>query len=131
MVSFIPPAFCWISDNAGVIPTGCPSGYHRSAALCYEDCNSGEKFVGGVCWSTCGSGWTDTGALCSKCGKTKKFPYFKCSTNAKKSHIPKSLTNFDSRIPCRDNYYKSGALCYKDCSTLLMVNCGIGGCANS
>lgn len=131
IVSLIPPAFCWISDNAGVIPTGCPNGYHRDGALCYEDCRDGERFVGGVCWSTCGGGWTDTGALCSKCGSTKNFPWFKCSTKAKSSHMPKSITNFDSRIPCRDGYYKSLALCYKDCKILGMVECGIGGCAAS
>ncbi len=42
------------------------------------------------------------------------------------SYIPKYLTNFDSRIPCDNGDYKSGALCYRDCKKASMINCGIG-----
>jgi len=52
---------------------------------------------------------------------------------AKYSHVPKSITNFDSRVLCDDpdKYYKSGALCYRDCKINGMVNCGIGACSLS
>lgn len=40
-----------------------------------------------------------------------------------------TITNFDSRVTCDTNYYKSLALCYKDCSVLGMVSCGLGACA--
>lgn len=43
-----------------------------------------------------------------------------------------TLTNFDSAVTCDTNYYKYGALCYKDCAVIGMVSCGIGACsANS
>ena len=42
---------------------------------------------------------------------------------------PHSMTNFDGRIPCPAGRYKSGALCYRDCGKIGMVNCGIGACA--
>lgn len=80
MLAFIPPAFCWISDNAGVIPTNCPSGYYRSLALCYEECASGYSNVAGVCWEDCRSGYTDWGAFCTECHGTSSPPFFSCDT---------------------------------------------------
>lgn len=124
----VPDYFCWLHDNAGTIPTNCPEGWHRSGALCYKNCNSGDKFVAGVCWSDCPSGYTDFGATCTKCKKKKSFPFVKCSTTAKGSYIPSSVTNFDSSVTCSDSRYKSGALCYKDCNYIDMYNCGIGSC---
>ncbi len=49
----------------------------------------------------------------------------------KSTFIPKSVTNFDPIAICPYKYYKFGALCYRDCSTLGMENCGIGACAIS
>lgn len=40
-----------------------------------------------------------------------------------------SMTNFDNRIPCPSGMYRGGALCYRDCVKIGMVNCGIGACA--
>lgn len=125
----MPDNFCWTNDNVGSIPTSCPSGWSRSGALCYENCKSGYKSVAGVCWGSCPSGYTDTGALCTKCGKKSSFPFFKCSTTAKSSYVASTITNFDSRVTCGTNKYKSGALCYKDCASIDMNNCGIGACA--
>ena len=42
---------------------------------------------------------------------------------------PHSMTNFDTRIPCPSRMYRAGALCYRDCAKIGMVNCGIGACA--
>lgn len=47
------------------------------------------------------------------------------------AYIPKYLTNFDSSVPCEEGQYKSGALCYRDCTKAGMLNCGIGACAIS
>jgi hypothetical protein len=123
-LSVIPSTFCYKKGgDAGVIPTGCPDGWFRSLALCYEECKSGYSFVAGVCWEKCRSGYTDLGASCFK------WNWFKSKTYFKSTYIPSSMTNFDSRIPCDDGYYKSGALCYRDCNNIYLENCGIGACA--
>lgn len=121
-LSVIPPNFCYKKGgDAGYIPTKCPDGYFRSLALCYQNCKDDYKFVAGVCWQTCPRRYKDHGLTCYK----KFWKWF-----WKKSYIPGSLTNFSSKIPCNsNNHYKSGALCYKDCKQLGMVNCGIGACA--
>jgi len=47
----LPPEFCWKKGgDVGIIPTGCPSGFHRELALCYKYCPSGYRNVLGVCW---------------------------------------------------------------------------------
>lgn len=120
-VSSIPPSFCYKKGaDAGKIPTACSAGYFRSAALCYQNCNSGYYFVLGVCWQSCPSGYRDDGATCYK----SFFHWF-----FKSSYIPSSYTNFDSRAACESGMYKSGALCYRDCNKIGLLNCGIGACA--
>ena len=127
VMASIPPSFCMKKNgDAGKIPTGCPSGWFRSAALCYEKCKSGYNHVLGVCWqSSCPSGYADHGATCFK------WNWFKSRTIWKHSYIPASMTNLDSRIPCPYEHYKSGALCYRNCNKAGLVNCGIGACAAS
>jgi hypothetical protein len=122
----IPAAFCWKKgSDFGSIPTGCPSGFFRWGAMCYDECKKKHKFVSGLCVQTgCKSGYKSKGPLC-----VKKNNIFK--TKVKGVYAPKTLTNFSSRIPCPDGKYKSGALCYKDCSKYNMSNCGAGACALS
>jgi len=123
MMDSIPADFCWKKPlDFGTIPTNCPKGYFRSLALCYEECKPGYKHVLGVCWASCSAGYNDIGLVCTK-GISDWF--------FKKSYIPKSLTNFSDQIKCNADNYKLGALCYRDCKTLDMVNCGIGACAVS
>ena len=117
--SAYPPEFCWKrGGDFGVIPTGCPSGFFRSLALCYEYCRKGYTFVLGVCWHDCQRG-TDIGALC--------VDWF--YVHAKHTYMSTPLTNFSSRVPCPYNRYRSLALCYKDCKAVGMTNCGIGACS--
>lgn len=99
----LPPNFCWKKGgDAGRIPTDCPDDYKRiGIGICRAKCKSHYKDVAGVCW--------------------KGF----------KSYVPKSISNFDKDIPCRENEYKSGALCYRDCRDVGMINCGIGACSIS
>ena len=121
LMSSIPGDFCWKKGaDVGIIPTGCPSGYFRFLALCYEYCGNGYTFVLGVCWAGCDSGYTDHGLSCFK----NLFSWY-----FKHSYIPGSLTNFSSKIPCPSGMYRSGALCYRDCNNIGMENCGIGACA--
>ena len=121
LMSSIPPEFCWKKGaDAGVIPTGCPSGYYRSLALCYEYCRAGYYVVLGVCWAYCEPGYIDHGATCYK----NFFRWY-----FKPTYMAGSLTNFDSRVPCPSGMYRSGALCYRDCNNIGMVNCGIGACS--
>ena len=40
------------------------------------------------------------------------------------------MTNFDNRVPCPGDMYRGGALCYRDCGTIGMANCGIGACSS-
>jgi len=120
-VSSIPPSFCYKKGgDVGTIPTACSSGYFRSLALCYADCGSGYYFTAGVCWESCGSGYRDDGLSCYR----SLFNWY-----FKRSYIPSSYTNFDSRAACSPGLYKSGALCYRDCSQIGLLNCGIGACA--
>jgi hypothetical protein len=123
-LSVIPSTFCYKrGGDFGKIPTGCPSGYFRSLALCYEECRDNKIFVAGVCWEQCDSGFTDIGAVCLK------FDWFQTKLYFKSSYIPSSLTNFDDRVPCEKGSYKWGALCYRDCNNIFLENCGIGACA--
>ena len=120
-ISNIPPSFCYKKGgDFGKIPTACSSGYFRYLALCYKNCDSGYKFVLGVCWQKCGSGYSDHGLTCYK----NLFKW-----HFKKSYVPSSYTNFDSRASCDSGMYKSGALCYRDCNKIGLLNCGIGACS--
>jgi len=122
LMDSIPPEFCWKKGaDFGVIPTGCPSGYFRSLALCYQYCNPGYRHVLGICWADCSGGYTDHGLTCFK----SLFSWY-----FKHSYIPGSLTNFSDRIPCPEGMYRGGALCYRNCENIGMANCGIGACAS-
>jgi len=116
----LPPAFCWKSGgDVGIIPTGCPPGYFRFLALCYQNCKSGFYFSIGVCYTQCGSGYDNHPLSCYK----NLFNFY-----FKKSYIPRSITNFSHSIPCPGDMYRQGALCYRNCETIGMYNCGIGAC---
>ena len=94
------PDFCWKSGgDAGKTPYGCPRGWFRSGAICYENCRRHYHFKDGFCRD--GSSW----------------------------YVPSQKTNFESESTCEQGYYKWGALCYKDCANIGMDNCGIGACS--
>ena len=121
-ISAVPGEFCWKKGaDFGKIPTGCPANWERHLALCFEKCKSGYTHFGGVCWEVCSGGYKNIGLICSKSFFTWHW---------KRSYIPSSLTNFNSRIPCPDGMYKGGALCYRDCNKIGMTNCGIGACSS-
>lgn len=110
LMDAIPPEFCWKKGaDLGIIPTGCPNGYFRSLALCYEYCKPGYRHVLGVCWADCESGFSDIGLACFK----HIFNWY-----FKNTYIPHSLTNFASEVPCPYGMYKFGALCYRDCNNI-------------
>jgi hypothetical protein len=117
----VPPSFCWKKGaDAGKIPSGCPEGWFRSLALCYEHCSSDYRHILGICYKNCPEGYTDHGLTCYK--NLIRW-YFK------HSYIPSSATNFSSKVACPPGFYKGGALCYRDCSNIQMANCGIGACS--
>ena len=121
LMEVIPPIFCWKKGgDAGVIPTGCPPGFHRYGLMCYENCKSGYKDIGISCKERCKSGYKDIGLMCSK--SLFKFYFVKL-------YFPKSYNNCQSQVPCPAGRYKSGCLCYKDCNSIGLENCGIGACA--
>jgi hypothetical protein len=61
------PSFWWKSGgDVGVIPTGCPAGYFRFLALCYENCQPGYYFSIGVCYENCAPGFADHPLSCFK-----------------------------------------------------------------
>jgi hypothetical protein len=116
----MPPGFCWKKGaDAGVIPTGCPAGYFRSLALCYQNCSPGYTHILGICYKDCSSGYTNHGLSCFR----NLFSWY-----FKHSYIPRSITNFSDEVPCPGNMYRAGALCYRDCRLIGMDNCGIGAC---
>ena len=76
----------------------------------------------GTCWENCKSHYK---SVLFTCYKNFFHWYFK------KSHIPSSVTFFNKDAGCWDDLYKAGALCYKDCAAIGMVNCGLWACAKS
>ena len=89
--------FWWKSGgDAGKTPYGCPRGWFRSGAICYENCAGDYHFKDGFCQD--GASW----------------------------YVPSQKNNFQSESTCDAGYYKFGALCYKDCANIGMENCGIG-----
>lgn len=51
LVDSMGPEFCWKEGgDAGKIPQGCPEGYFRHMALCYERCRGRYQYNGaGLC----------------------------------------------------------------------------------
>ena len=122
LMQAIPPMWCWKKGgDFGLVPTGCPSGYFRSGALCYQNCSSGYRFIAGLCYKNCESGYKDHGLSCF----VNLFKW-----HFKKSYLPKTLTNFSPQVPCPGDTYRAGALCYRNCNLIGMENCGIGACAS-
>lgn len=116
----MPPGFCWKKGaDAGVIPTGCPKGYFRSLALCYQNCSPGYTHILGICYKDCERGYDNHGLSCYR----NLFSWY-----FKHSYIPRSITNFSDEVPCPGDMYRGGALCYRDCKIIGMENCGIGAC---
>jgi hypothetical protein len=115
------PPFCWKKGaDVGVIPTGCPKGYFRYLALCFQNCEPGTSFDGGLlCIGGCPGGYRTDPLTC--------YRWWTPSIVGRRTYAPHSITNFEA--PCQEGYYRGGALCYRDCSQLGMVNCGIGMCA--
>jgi hypothetical protein len=134
ITSIAAPKFCWKDGGRNhQIPGGCPSGWRRDMAECFQVCRAGYYYVGGgTCWQYCRNGYHDHGATCYK----NFFNWYF------KSHYWTSRkTNFDGSIPCDENQYKSGAMCYLDCANpppgssaadkTSMVNCfGYDSCGN-
>ena len=119
LMQSVPPVWCWKKGgDVGEIPKGCPSGYRRHGLLCYENCKSGYFVKGIQCIENCKKGYEYKGIQCK--GAKSYLP---------KSYLPKSITNCNKKVPCPQNKYKEGCLCYKDCSVIGYVNCGIGACA--
>jgi len=118
----IPPTFCYKRGaDFGVIPTGCPPGYFRSLALCYEHCGNNYTHILGICYQPCPAGYINHGLTCFR----NLFSWF-----FKHSYIPSSITNFSDRVPCPTGMYRGGALCYRNCENIGMFNCGIGACVS-
>jgi len=117
--------FCYKKNgDAGTPPILCSCGYSRNGALCYVSCPPNYTIVAGICWEICGSGYTDIGAICFN----NIFDFYFKGTQIDDSGL---YSNFDDRAACYFGYYKFGALCYRDCANIGMVNCGIGACATS
>jgi hypothetical protein len=121
LMDSVPASFCYKEGaDFGIIPTKCPDGWFRDLALCFERCKVNYNHILGICYKNCPDGYKDHGFTCYE-------SIF--SWNFKSSYIPKSITNFNEMVPCPEGYYRSGALCYRDCSNIQMYNCGIGACS--
>lgn len=120
-VKNVPPTFCYKKGgDLGKIPTQCGDGYFRFGLLCHQTCKDGYHFVLGVCWENCPTDYRNDGLTCYK----SFYHWF-----FKKSYIPSTYGNFDSRVPCDEGMHKVGALCYRDCNKVGLLNCGIEACA--
>ena len=122
----MPPDFCWKSGgDVGEMPTNCKGGHpHKVMALCYADCPHPDWSMdwAGTCWELCYSPYDN---VLFTCYRNFFHWYFKSS------HIPHSVTFFNDDAGCWDDLYKAGALCYRDCAAIGMVNCGLWACAKS
>jgi len=118
----VPPSICWKKGgDVGQPPRACPMGYFRHHELCFQNCKPGYSFDGGaLCIQNCERGWDTHPLTCFKL-------IFQVRT--RDSYFTHSITNFEA--PCNEGQYKSAALCYRDCTQIGMVNCGIGMCAAS
>ena len=120
MMKVVPPAFCWKAGaDFGRIPTRCPNGYWRWLLMCYKNCEPGHHFILGVCYRNCEPGFANHPLSCFK----HIFHWY-----FKHSYVPHQLTNFSHEIPCDGDMYRFLALCYRNCETIGMYNCGIGAC---
>ena len=97
-------------------------GYNtvKRGLMCYNRCRSGYSYKALLCYKRCPSGYKDHGLSCYK----SLFRW-----HSKESYGPKDYTNFHYKAVCRSSYYKSGALCYRDCRNIGLQNCGIGACS--
>jgi hypothetical protein len=120
MMAVVPPAFCWkAGGDFGRIPTSCPNGYFRFIAMCYKNCEPNHYFFLGVCYKNCEPGFQNHPLSCFM----HLFHWY-----FKHSYIPHIITNFANEVPCDGDMYRMGALCYRNCETIGMYNCGIGAC---
>ena len=122
----MPPDFCWKSGgDVGEMPTNCKGEHpNKVMALCYANCPVADWSMdwAGTCWELCHDPYDNVLFICYK---SFWHWYFKSS------HIPHSVTFFNDDAGCWDDLYKAGALCYRDCAAIGMVNCGLWACAKS
>lgn len=130
-LSVLPAAFCWKKDlDLGSAVAGpCSSGYNLWGGKCYKDCPSNYDFLpswlGAKCYKDCRSGYKNNGAY--GCKSKRRYWY------GRRYHSKDSKTASSTGLKwtCPDGKYQAGLLCYRDCGTAGMVNCGTGACALS
>lgn len=135
MLDSMPIPFCWKEGGDVGSSPNCKSGWEKHEKMCYKSCTKsssrGWDLVAGVCWERCKSGYRNDGATCAKRGGfIESFDFY-----FRRSYITSQANFFEDEAICKDNQYKSAALCYDDCQKLDgfsgLINCGIGACAYS
>ena len=127
--SVAPPDFCWKGKTHNhEFPTSCADGWHHWGAECFKNCRPGYNWVaGGTCWEPCKDGYTGLGVLCTK-------PLLQFHT--RDHYWTDRDTHFSDIAQCNHaDQYKSGAMCYKKCSTYgetpdSLINCGWDACSS-
>ena len=124
-INLIQPSKCFkIQNPNGAMLVSCPSNYKKLKSSCLEICKAGYKRYGVMCLKNCSSDQVDQKMFC--------FNKKNSTYTEKDSYILDFLTIEDDSVTCSDNErYKSGLLCYKNCTSLGMANCGLSECASS
>lgn len=97
----------------------CPSGSTEEKGLCWTPCVSGYKLERGLCIEDCGNATLERGDCCIRSGKL--IP--------RKSYFADTVP-YESTTSCKEGYYKSNGMCYRDCEALGMHNCGTEICTD-
>jgi len=87
--------------------------------ICFSACGKGYSLNGGQCIENCASAAAERGQFCLLSGVLVP----------RKSYFAETVA-YQSTTICREGYYKSSGMCYRDCKLLGMVNCGTGICTD-
>jgi len=122
-IDVLPSSFCWKKGgDIGKFFIPCPSGYFRYFHSCFKKCDADEVFFRGLCITKCPKGYKQLPFFCINSKLDRK------TRSARPSHF---YLNSDKQVHCPGNMYKIGLLCFRDCSTISMYNCGNLACSSS
>jgi hypothetical protein len=115
----INPTFCFKKGgDAPSFPAECPEGYEKATLSCHQKCKSNYNYDNFKCWEKCKSGY--------------KFHEFTCTAGfSHLPYIPDNYTPKTTTLKCPTGESPQAGLCFRDCKSIGMTNCGPEACAAS
>jgi len=116
-----PTSFCSKKGGDAGTPLECKPGWETKGDKCFENCERGfgPFGKGSSCRTVCKSGTVDKGYYCS--GGPTEF--------LMKSMYVREQIPLAGNTGCPARKYQQGSLCYWDCATIGLTNCGFGACS--